>query len=140
MDGSGQPRRQPSRSNLHSALLLPAVSFLGGFQRPSGPKKTRAHPSGRYLKPFTRREILSLAGMSVPGGGSAVPDEGSKEESRIALGPDLLLSYNGILVGVFPNGSKDAAAITNDPLERKSRTFFYDDDTVIEMYTTYVMI
>jgi hypothetical protein len=26
----------PSRSNLHRASLLPAVSFLGGFQTPAG--------------------------------------------------------------------------------------------------------
>jgi hypothetical protein len=29
--------RLPSRLNLHSAPLLPAVSFLGGFQTPAGP-------------------------------------------------------------------------------------------------------
>src|SRR5208282_4023847 len=33
--------------------FLPAVSFLGGFQTPAGPKKTCAHPSGRHLKPIT---------------------------------------------------------------------------------------
>ena len=38
-------------------LPLPAVSFLGGFQTPAGPEKTRAHPSGRHLKPITRRDI-----------------------------------------------------------------------------------
>ena len=34
-------------------LPLPAVSFVGGFQTPAGPEKTRAHPSGRHLKPIT---------------------------------------------------------------------------------------
>ena len=41
-----QTARLPSRSNLHRAPLLPAVSFLGGFQTPAGPKKTCAiHPA-----------------------------------------------------------------------------------------------
>jgi hypothetical protein len=35
----------PSRSNLHSASLLHAVSFFGGFQTPAGPGKTPAHPA-----------------------------------------------------------------------------------------------
>ena len=50
-------RRLPSRLNLHSVPLLPAVSFLGGFQTPAGPQKTCAHPSGRHLKPITGADI-----------------------------------------------------------------------------------
>jgi hypothetical protein len=50
--------RLAAQSNLHSASLLPAVSFLGGFQTPAGPKKTCAHPPGRHLKPITITDSL----------------------------------------------------------------------------------
>ena len=46
--------RLPSRLNLHSAPLSPAVSFLGGFQTPAGPNKASAYPCGRHLKPITK--------------------------------------------------------------------------------------
>jgi hypothetical protein len=56
---AGGPTSKPLtfRFNLHSAPLLPAVSFPGGFQTPAGPGKTRAHPSGRHLKPITVTDI-----------------------------------------------------------------------------------
>ena len=38
--------RLPSRLNLHSAPLLLAVSFIGGFQTPAGPRRpARVHPA-----------------------------------------------------------------------------------------------
>ena len=45
-------------------LPLPAVSFVGGFQTPAGPEKTRAHPSGRHLKPITRADSGPILGHS----------------------------------------------------------------------------
>jgi hypothetical protein len=47
----------PAGLNPHSASLLPAASFLAGFQTPAGPPITRVHPSGRYLKPITGGDI-----------------------------------------------------------------------------------
>jgi hypothetical protein len=41
--------------------LLPAVSFLGGFQTPAGPEKACALPSGRHLKPITSAEVRLIS-------------------------------------------------------------------------------
>jgi len=50
--------------NPHRARTPPAVSFFEGFQTPAGPKKTRAHPSDRHLKPITKA-ALGLVGRHV---------------------------------------------------------------------------
>jgi hypothetical protein len=54
---AAKQRGSPVRLILHSAPLLPAVSFLGGFQTLAGPRKTCAHPSGRHLKPITGADL-----------------------------------------------------------------------------------
>jgi hypothetical protein len=53
--------RLPFLFNPHRSPALPAVSFFEGFQTPAGPEMTRAHRSGRHLKPITLAEIRIIS-------------------------------------------------------------------------------
>jgi hypothetical protein len=60
--------RLPFLFNPHRSPALPAVSFFEGFQTPAGPEMTRAHRSGRHLKPITKPvvQVFSMEYRSYP--------------------------------------------------------------------------
>ena len=72
--------------------LLPAVSFLGGFQTPAGQQKPRAHPSGRHLKPITKA-ALWLVGRHV----SCLGSSGNRSLA-VKLGESRGFDYRVILL------------------------------------------